>query len=94
MRLVGEELLVAESSGSFERVALETPHPSSLAGNSAGGAFGTGTWYLGRALHAALTAADGQALSPAATFADGLRQQRVLDAARKSHAANGAWMDV
>ena len=94
VRLVAEDLLTAQSSGTFERVNVDSAHPPGLAGNSAGGAFGTGSWYLGRALANALTAADRQALAPAATFEDGLLQQRILDAARRSHAANGAWTDV
>ena len=31
---------------------------------------------------------------PEATFADGLAQQRVLDAARRSHANGGRWEAV
>ena len=52
-------------------------------GNSAGGAFGSGTYFLGRALRSALDDGDRSALANAATFEDGLAQQRVLDAARE-----------
>lgn len=61
-----------------------------FAGDSPGGAFGTGTIHLGHALRAALDDGDRGALATAATFADGLRQQQVLDAARLSHARGGA----
>jgi len=62
-------------------------------GNSQGGAFGSDTLHLGRALKAALDGGDRNALAPAATFADGWMQQRVLDAARKS-AASGGWVTI
>jgi predicted dehydrogenase len=91
-RLVGEELLFAEPRGAFRRIA-----GSDLAdrpGNSAGGAFGTATYLLGVALRRALDEGDRHALAPAATFEDGLAQQRVLDAARRSHAAGGRWENV
>lgn len=92
IRLSGESLEMAEPSGSWKRMA-----GSDLAvrpGNSAGGAFGTGTLYLGRALCRALDRGDPEALAPAATFNDGLEQQRVLDAARKSDANGGRWETV
>ncbi|MBV9492702.1 MAG: Gfo/Idh/MocA family oxidoreductase [Acidobacteria bacterium] len=88
-RLLGEELLFALRGKPFERIAghdlLE------FAGNSAGGAFGSGTIALGRALKAAIDDGDRSALAPAATFADGLAQQRALDAARRSAANEGRW---
>jgi hypothetical protein len=49
---------------------------------------------LGLALRRALDEGDRQALAPAATFEDGLAQQRVLVAARRSHAAGGRWENV
>lgn len=49
-----------------------------------GGAFARGSLYLGRALRPALEAGDHAPLAEAATFADGLHIQRVLDAARRS----------
>lgn len=93
LRLIGEELLYAPRGGQpFTRLAganlAERP------GNSAGGPFGSGTLLLGHALRAALDDGDRTALAPAATFADGLAQQRVLDAARRSSASGGQWERV
>ncbi len=91
-RLSGEELLFAKPRGAFERIAggdfAKRP------GNTSGGAFGTGTYHLGLALRRAIDDGDRSALAPAATFEDGLAQQRVLDAARRSHAAGGRWEEV
>ena len=92
MRLTGEELLVAMRGEPFTRAAGGPL--AERRGNSAGGAFGTATLYLGRALRAALDEGDRNALSPAATLEDGLAQQRVLDAARRSSAKGGAWEPV
>ena len=91
-RLTGEELLFAKPKGPFERIAggEQTQRP----GNSPGGAFGTGTYHLGLALRHALDDGDRDALTPAATFSDGLSQQRVLDAARRSDAEAGRWVPV
>lgn len=91
MRFAGEEVLLSQDRAAFERIAggpLEQ-----RPGNSPGGAFGTGTLHLGRALRAAIDDGDREALAPAATFEDGLMQQRVLDAARRS-SANGGWAAV
>lgn len=92
IRLIGESLETAGPGGSWKRTAGSdlVARP----GNSAGGAFGTGTLYLGRALSRALDHGDREALAPAATFKDGLQQQRVLDAARKSDANGGRWETV
>ena len=84
MRLTGEELLL-----NGKRVA--GGDLQKRPGNSPGGAFGSGTLLLGRALRAALDG-DRAALAPAATFEDGLAQQRVLDAARRSSSENGCWV--
>jgi predicted dehydrogenase len=93
MRLSGEELLLAKRGAkTFERAAGGPME--SRPGNSMGGAFGTGTLLLGRALRAALDDGDRSALANAATFADGLAQQRVLDAARESSRRGGAWVSV
>jgi len=89
LRLVGEELLTAMRGEPF--TAATTGSRSDRRGNSAGGAFGTGTYLLGRALKRALDDGDRSALANAATFEDGLMQQRVLDAARESNANGGAW---
>jgi predicted dehydrogenase len=91
MRFVGEEVLLSQNKAPFERIAggpLEQ-----RPGNSPGGAFGTGTLHLGRALRAAVDDGNRDALAPAATVEDGLMQQRVLDAARRS-SANGGWAKV
>lgn len=92
MRLTGEEVLFAKRGEPFARRFGEAL--ADRPGNSAGGAFGSGTIHLGRALRAALDDGDRGALSPAATFEDGLAQQRVLDAARRSSANDGRWESV
>jgi len=92
MRLVGEDLLTAMRGEPF--TAATTSKPSDRRGNSAGGAFGTGTYYLGRALKTALDDGDRGALANAATFEDGLMQQRVLDAAHESNANGGGWVNL
>jgi predicted dehydrogenase len=91
MRFISEEVLLSNGGAPFTVMAGEPM--TSRPGNSCGGAFGTGTLHLGRALRAALDDGDRSALNPAATFRDGLMQQRVLDAARKS-AAHGGWARV
>ena len=87
LRLIGEELLTAMRGEPFS-VAIGTGR-SDRRGNSAGGAFGSGTYLLGRALRTALDDGDRTALANAATFDDGLAHQRVLDAARASSARGG-----
>src|SRR5438105_5030843 len=89
MRLVSEELLIAMRGEPFTRA--EGAPAAKRAGNSFGGAFGTGTFFLGRALRATLDDGSPSALAPAATLEDGLAQQRVLDAARRSSAGGGRW---
>jgi predicted dehydrogenase len=92
LRLTGEELLHSTRNQPFARVAGNDL--AKRAGNSSGGAFGSGTYHLGVALRTALDGGDSSALSPAATFADGLAQQRVLDAARMSAEREGRWVGV
>jgi predicted dehydrogenase len=58
--------------------------PASLSGSL----FPRGTFYLGRALKAALDHDDRAALDPAATFEDGLHVQRVISAAHRSNRTN------
>lgn len=92
IRIIGEEILLSQKNAPFTRIAggpLE-----SRPGNSAGGAYGSGTLHLGRALKAALDDGDRSALAPGATFEDGLMQQRVLDAARASSANGGCSVAV
>jgi predicted dehydrogenase len=84
-RLTGEELLFAKRGESYARIA--GGEMADRPGNSRGGAFGTGTYELGRALRRALEDGDRAALAPAATFADGLEVQRVLDAVRAQKVA-------
>ena len=77
LRFVGGRLL---RSGGGEFVDITPVHrlnfPADIVGD-----FPQGTVYLGAALKAAL-GGDGAALAPAATFADGLAVQQVLDAIR------------
>lgn len=91
-RLAGDRLLYAAPKGEWKELAAG--EELSMPGDTPGGAFGTGTVHLGRALREALDEGNRDALAPAATFLDGLRQQQVLDAARKSHADGGAWVRV
>ena len=90
-RLTGEELLQSQPGKPFVRIA--GGELQQRPGNSPGGAFGTGTLLLGRALKSALDG-DRNALAAAATFAEGLAQQRVLDAARRSAKNDGRWERV
>lgn len=92
MRLTGEEALMSEPMKPFVRFA--GGEMQQRPGNSPGGAFGTGTLLLGQALRAAIDDGDRDALEPAATVEDGLAQQRVLDAARRSAANEGRWVQV
>ncbi len=92
MRFIGAEVLLAKRGEPFTRAAGE--EMPDLPGNSAGGAFGSGTLELARALKRALEEGDRSALAPAATFRDGLAQQRVLDAVRRSSENGGRWESV
>ncbi|HVE71936.1 MAG TPA: Gfo/Idh/MocA family oxidoreductase [Thermoanaerobaculia bacterium] len=92
MRFSGEEVLLSTNGSQFTRMAGETMQ--ARPGNSPGGAFGTGTLHLGRALRAAIDDGNRDALAPAATFEDGWMQQRVLDAARQSSASGGGFVAV
>jgi predicted dehydrogenase len=87
MRFIGEEVFLSQGGSAFERIAGDSLEKRP--GNSPGGAFGTGTLHLGRALRAALDDGDRGALAPAARLEDGWMQQRVLDAARKSSENGG-----
>jgi predicted dehydrogenase len=91
LRLRDGALFSAMSGGSWE---TEVEQDIGSTGDSPGGAFGTATVYLGRAIRAALDDGDRSALSHGATFTDGLRQQQVLDAARRSHHSGGEWVTV
>jgi predicted dehydrogenase len=89
LRFIGEEVSLSQNGQPFTLFAGGPMQDRP--GNSHGGAFGTGTLHLGRALRAALDDGERNALAPAATFEDGLMQQRVLDAARRS-ATQGGWI--
>jgi predicted dehydrogenase len=91
IRLTGSSLELASIGGEWTTIMEES---SPGAGDSPGGAFGTGTYHLGRALVLALDEGDTDALAAAATFEDGLRQQRCLDAARRSAIDHGGWIGV
>ena len=91
-RLTGAELWEARRKGEWRR-ALADDAPTAP-GDSPGSFFGSATRRLGEALRRALDEGDPGALAAAATFADGLAQQRVLDAARRSHANGGRWEAV
>ncbi len=91
-RLTGEELWMHQPLKPLERIA--GGEMQQRPGNSAGGAFGTGTLLFAEALKAVLDDEDPKALAPAATFEDGLAHQRVLDAARRSAANDGRWEAV
>jgi len=73
-RLTGEELLFAKPKEKYQRIA--GGDLAARPGNSPGGAFGTGTFHLAQAWMRG-------DLKPAATFEDGLAQQRILDEARR-----------
>jgi hypothetical protein len=92
LRLTGEELLTAMRGEPF--TVATSAGRSDRRGNSAGGAFGSGTYLLGRALRSALDDGNREALSLAATFEDGLAQQRVLDAGRESSRSQGRWITI
>jgi predicted dehydrogenase len=91
LRFVGSEVLL--STGGKPYATFAGGPLEQRPGNSHGGAFGSGTLHLGQALREALDGGNRDALAPAATWADGLMQQRVLDAARKSASAGG-WVAV
>lgn len=92
MRLVGEELLLAKPMKPFVRIAGGDLQQRQ--GNSPGGAFGSGTLLMAKALRTAIEDRNRDALTPAATFEDGLAQQRVLDAARRSSQNDGRWVRI
>lgn len=92
MRFTGEEVLLSQAGSPYNRIAGGPLRD--LPGNSPGGAFGSGTVHLAEALRIAIDNGDRNALSPAATFTDGLLQQRILDAARRSAANEGRFERV
>lgn len=86
-RFVAGKVLRSTKSGWEEFLDIGESH----VGDTNGGAFGTGTVHLARALRRAVDG-DRSAIAPAATMRDGLRQQEVLDAGRRSSAEGGRWI--
>jgi predicted dehydrogenase len=91
LRFIGEEVLLSTGRQPFATFAGAANEVRP--GNTHGGAFGSGTLYLARALKVALDSGNRDVLAMGATFEDGLMQQRVLDAARAS-ASRGGWVAV
>lgn len=91
LRLIDQSVLVAPPNGIWKEIPSEQV---AAIGNSPGGAFGSGTVWLARALKAALVDGDATALAPAATFRDGLAQQQALDAARRSSTNGSDWIAI
>jgi predicted dehydrogenase len=90
VRIEGAHLHRADPGGEW---IDQTPEHTVEIPEGIAGAFPVGTVYLGHALRAS-GQGDGAALAPAATFADGLRTQRLLDAGRRSDDADGGWVAV
>lgn len=88
LKVEGSQLWVAGRGGAWEE---RTPADTLDIPASVQGDFPRGTVYLGHAL-AAYGQGDCTSIAQGATFVDGLRNQQVLDAARASHANNGAWI--
>ncbi|MCB1033385.1 MAG: Gfo/Idh/MocA family oxidoreductase, partial [Acidobacteria bacterium] len=85
--------LSAYRPGFSEPRTLAVDPPTALPHGVPNQPFTRGTLYLGGALRQALQEGDAGALEPAASMADGLEVQRVLDAARRS-AETGVWVEV
>jgi len=95
-RLLGQR---RTARGAAREVEDLTPQPA--AGREVGPVdsrdddWSRGSVHLGRALREALGEGDGRGLTErAATFEDGLRTQRILDAGRASSDAGGEWVRV
>jgi predicted dehydrogenase len=85
LRWQEDRLYLAAGGKSYEEITPEHryPLPQGLSG-----AFPHGTVYIGHAIRQYLEG-DQTALSPAATFEDGLHIQRIMDAARQSNQEEG-----
>ncbi|HYF65857.1 MAG TPA: hypothetical protein VD886_23710, partial [Herpetosiphonaceae bacterium] len=90
VRIEGGQVYRAGRGGEWVE---QTPAHTVAIPEGIAGLFPVGTVYLGHALRA-YGDGDGAALAAAATFADGLRIQRLLDAGRRSDAENGGWVAV
>lgn len=90
LRLLDGKLAVARRGQAWEdRTPADTVDvPEQLRGD-----FPRGTLYLAHAL-AAYGTGNCEAITAGATFVDGLRNQQVLDAGRRSHANGGVWETV
>lgn len=91
LRWAGGALLHGGPDGTLRDISPAHTHP--LPAGLRAGEFPHGTVYLAHALRAFL-AGDAAALAPSATFADGLRTQLVLDAARASDRQGGGYQQV
>jgi predicted dehydrogenase len=92
LRFESGRLLIAKRGAQWEDITPDdtVDIPQAL---QRGGEFQRGSVYIGHALKRAL-AGDCGALAPAATFQDGHRTQRVLDAVRRSHANGSGWIQI
>ncbi|HSL81756.1 MAG TPA: Gfo/Idh/MocA family oxidoreductase [Thermoanaerobaculia bacterium] len=91
-RLLGQRV---EPGARRREVADFTPEPGTGPVDGRDDDWARGSVHLGRALRDALDTGDGSSLAGlAATFDDGLRTQRTLDAARASSDAEGAWVGI
>lgn len=90
IKIEGARLWHAERDGEWqERTPAHTVAiPSEISGN-----FPVGTVYLGHALKA-YSRGQHDALAQAATFADGLLTQTLLDAAHRSDENDGGWIAI
>lgn len=90
LRIADDRLSIARRGGEW----IDRMPPDSVEiPETINGLFPIGTLYLGRAL-GAYAAGDRDALALSATFADGLRTQKLLDGLHASVAANGAWVTL
>jgi predicted dehydrogenase len=91
-RLLGQRV---EPDADRRRVEDFTPDPGTGPVDGRDDDWARGSVHLGRALRDALETGDGSSLAGlAATFDDGLRTQRVLDAAWASSDAGGGWVEI
>ncbi len=90
LRITSSGLELAALNGEWE---LQPFVPSVAIPQGISGLFPLSTVYLAHAL-VAWANGDAAALDPAATFADGLRNQQILDAGRRSNAQDGAKVSV
>lgn len=91
-RLLGQRM---DPRGSPRRTEDLTPDPRAQPVDGRDDDWSRASLHLARALRDALETGDGTSLAGlAATFEDGLRTQRVLDAARASSDAGEGWVEV